>query len=62
MGNFEKVNIGNATLYCGDAFEILPTLDDEKIDLVCSDPPNHLGGDVPLASGTSRFRSQSSGS
>ena len=35
----EKVEIGNCTLYCGDAFEIIPTLDDGAIDAVISDPP-----------------------
>jgi site-specific DNA-methyltransferase (adenine-specific) len=37
--SFDKVTIGNATLFCGDAFEILPTLEDEKIDFLASDPP-----------------------
>jgi site-specific DNA-methyltransferase (adenine-specific) len=36
---FEKFEIGNATLYCGDAFDILPTLPDGEIDSVVSDPP-----------------------
>ena len=35
----EKVVIGNCELYCGDAFEILPTLADESIDAVVSDMP-----------------------
>ena len=39
MDNFERVEIGNATLYCGDAFDILPTLGDGTIDQVISDPP-----------------------
>jgi len=33
----EKVVIGNATLYCGDCLEILPTL--PKVDAVVTDPP-----------------------
>lgn len=36
----EKVTIGNATLYCGDCLEILPTLD--KVDAVITDPPYGL--------------------
>jgi len=35
----EKVEIGTATLYCADAFDVLPTLNDGEIDLVASDPP-----------------------
>lgn len=33
----EKVVIGNATLYCGDALEILPTL--TKVGAILTDPP-----------------------
>jgi len=33
----EPVTIGDATLYCGDCREILPTLD--KVDAVVTDPP-----------------------
>ena len=33
----EPVTIGNATLYCGDCLEILPTLG--KVDAVVTDPP-----------------------
>ena len=44
----EKVIIGNATLYCGDCLEILPTLN--KVDAVITDPvwPKHGGmfGDI----------------
>jgi len=40
MEKFEKVEIGeNCTLYCGDAFEILPELEDGSIDMIASDPP-----------------------
>ena len=34
-----KVEIGDCTLYNGDAFEVLPMLGDESIDAVISDPP-----------------------
>ena len=37
----EKVVIGDATLYCGDCLEILPTL--PKVDAVVTDPPYGLG-------------------
>lgn len=37
----EPVNIGNATLYCGDCLEILPTL--KGIDAVVTDPPYGIG-------------------
>lgn len=33
----QKVTIGSATLYCGDALAILPTL--EQVDAVITDPP-----------------------
>ncbi|MDF2434744.1 MAG: hypothetical protein JWP44_4375 [Mucilaginibacter sp.] len=33
----EKVVIGDATLYCGDCCEILPTI--ERVDAVITDPP-----------------------
>lgn len=35
--SFEKVVIGNATLYRGDCMEVLPTL--PKVDAVITDPP-----------------------
>jgi len=35
--NYEKVIIGNATLYHGDCMDVLPTLD--KVDSVITDPP-----------------------
>lgn len=41
MATFEKVIIGNATLYCGDALDVLPTL--PKADLVIADPPYGIG-------------------
>jgi predicted RNA methylase len=34
----KMIKIGNAVLYCGDAFSIVPTLD-MKLDAVISDPP-----------------------
>lgn len=37
----EPVAIGNATLYCGDCMEILPTLG--KVDAVVTDPPYGIG-------------------
>jgi len=37
----EKVVIGNATLYHGDAREVLPTL--PMHDLLCTDPPYGIG-------------------
>lgn len=37
----EPVIIGNATLYCGDCMEVLPTLG--KVDAVITDPPYGLG-------------------
>jgi len=37
----EPVTIGDATLYCGDCREILPTLD--KVDAVVTDPPYGIG-------------------
>jgi site-specific DNA-methyltransferase (adenine-specific) len=37
----EPVTIGNATLYCGDCLEILPTLG--KVDAVVTDPPYGIG-------------------
>lgn len=39
--SFESVKIGNATLYCGDCLEILPTLG--KVDAVVTDPPYGVG-------------------
>ena len=38
----EVVTIGDATLYCGDCLEILPTL--PKVDAVITDPPYSSGG------------------
>jgi site-specific DNA-methyltransferase (adenine-specific) len=39
----EVVTIGDATLYCGDCLEILPTL--PKVDAVITDPPYGIGKD-----------------
>ena len=39
----EPVIIGNATLYCGDCMDILPTL--AKVDAVITDPPYGIGQD-----------------
>lgn len=41
-GSVEPVIIGNATLYCGDCLEILPTLG--KVDALITDPPYSSGG------------------
>ena len=38
---FEKVVIGNATLYRGDCMDVLPTL--PKVDAVITDPPYGIG-------------------
>lgn len=38
---FEKVVIGNATLYRGDCMDVLPTL--ERVDAVITDPPYGIG-------------------
>ncbi|MEM1191535.1 MAG: site-specific DNA-methyltransferase [Pseudomonadota bacterium] len=40
--NYEKVEIGDATLYRGDCLEILPMLSD--VDAVITDPPYSSGG------------------
>ena len=40
----DVVQIGDATLYCGDCLEILPTL--PKVDAVITDPPYSSGGMV----------------
>ena len=37
FGVIKKVVIGDATLYCGDCMDIMPTLD--KVDAVVTDPP-----------------------
>ncbi len=56
MAEFEKVVIGNATLYRGDCRDVLPTLPD--CDLLLTDPPyglneasgkNRSRGSAPLA-------------
>lgn len=39
--SIERVEIGDATLYCGDCLEILPTL--PKVDAVVTDPPYDVG-------------------
>lgn len=41
--SFEKVVIGNATLYRGDCMEVLPTL--PKVEAVITDPPYGIGQD-----------------
>jgi DNA modification methylase len=44
---FEKVVIGNATLYRGDCMDVLPLLD--KVDAVITDPPYGIGIDRSMA-------------
>lgn len=41
MSEVRKVVIGDATLYCGDCLEILPTLG--EVDAVVTDPPYGIG-------------------
>lgn len=49
----EKVVIGDATLYCGDCLDILPTL--PKVDAVITDPPYGISWTKPfLINGNSR--------
>lgn len=49
--SFEAVKIGNATLYCGDCMDILPTL--SKVDAVITDPPYGIGaGKASFKNGT----------
>jgi DNA modification methylase len=40
-GGQVSVTIGDATLYCGDCMDILPTL--QKVDAVITDPPYGIG-------------------
>jgi len=40
----EKVVIGKATLYCGDALQVLPSLEPNSISAIVSDPPYASGG------------------
>lgn len=60
--SFEKVTIGNATLYCGDCREILPTLD--KVGAVITDPPyserTHSGHAATASGSPSDFGSDNS--
>ena len=48
---FEKVTIGDATLYRGDCMEVLPTLG--RFDALICDPPYGLGD--KMTGGTKRF-------
>lgn len=47
VAEWRKEQIGNATLWQGDCTEILPTLADESVDMIWTDPPyghgNHDG-------------------
>ncbi|EKP8507621.1 site-specific DNA-methyltransferase [Escherichia coli] len=40
----QKQIIGDAVLYCGDALEILSSLEINSIDCLCTDPPYSSGG------------------
>jgi len=42
-----QMTIGNATLYCGDCMDILPTLG--KVDAVITDPPFGVGNFVQIS-------------
>jgi len=41
--DFEKYPSGKHTIYHGDALKVLPTLQDESIDLIFADPPYNIG-------------------
>ena len=48
MTTFEKITIGNATLYCGDCLDVMQDIQSTTIDAVITDPPffqgfNHNG-------------------
>lgn len=46
---FDKVQIGDCTLYHGDCLEVLPTLEAGSVDLVFTDPPyGHKNNDDDL--------------
>jgi DNA modification methylase len=54
FANAQRIVIGNATLYCGDAFDVLPQLASDFIDSAVTDPPygidfmgKHWDADVP---------------
>lgn len=42
---FASVKIGNCELFLGDTFEVLPTLSDNSIDLIHTDPPYLIHSD-----------------
>ena len=44
MQDIQKVTIGNSTLYCGDALQILPTLKQQSFGGLIADPPYASGG------------------
>jgi len=57
--SFEKVVIGNATLYRGDCMDVLPTL--PKVDAVITDPPYGIGiASNPVRQAHERFEWDSS--
>jgi site-specific DNA-methyltransferase (adenine-specific) len=50
----DKVTIGNATLYCGDCMEVLPTL--ERVDACITDPPYGISANkMQLGNGKKNF-------
>jgi len=51
----ERVEIGLATLFCGDALEVLPTLTPGTVDAIVTDPPYGIGFDF------NRSRTRNSG-
>ena len=55
----EKVIIGNATLYCGDCMDVLPTL--PKVDAVITDPPYGMKLNADFSSMTSKFKGSNGG-
>lgn len=44
MQDIQKVTIGNSTLYCGDALQILPSLKQQSFGGLIADPPYASGG------------------
>ncbi len=53
--SFKKYTSGQHTIYHGDALNVLPTLQDESVDLIFADPPYNIG--KQFASFTDRWSS-----
>ena len=49
---FERIEIGNATLYMGDCLDILPTL--QMVDAVITDPPYGIGVDRAMEASSNK--------